>query len=121
VFAALALLLATIGLYGVISYTVLRRMREIGIRLALGAQRRHIRALIGGQGARLLLVGLSLGVLGAFASSRLLGSFLFEVNAIDPAIYLSVTALLALAAAIACWLPARRASCVDPMVTLRAE
>jgi putative ABC transport system permease protein len=121
VFAGLALLLATIGVYGVISYTVLRRMREIGVRVALGAQRRHIRVLIGGQGARLLLVGLSLGVLGAFASSRLLSSFLFEVNAVDPAIYLSVMSLLALAAAFACWLPARRASQVDPIITLRAE
>ncbi len=121
VFAGLALVLATIGLYGVIAYTALRRMREIGLRLALGAQRSDIRALIVGQGMRLLLVGLSLGALGAFASSRLLHSFLFEVNAADPAIYLAVSLLLALAAGIACWLPARRASRVDPMITLRAE
>ena len=121
VFAGLALLLASIGLYGVISYTVLRRMREIGVRLALGAQRGHIRMLIGGQGARLLGTGLCLGMLGALACSRVLESFLFEVEAIDPAVYLTVCFLLALAAAAALWLPTRWASRVDPIITLRAE
>jgi len=121
IFAGLALLLAMIGLYGVLAFNVLRRTREIGVRLAVGAQPAHILALILGQGMRLLVIGLSLGALGAFASSRLLHSFLFEVNAADPAIYLTVSLLLAFAAAIACWLPARRASRVNPMITLRAE
>ncbi|CAA9216661.1 MAG: Acidobacterial duplicated orphan permease (function unknown) [uncultured Chthoniobacterales bacterium] len=121
VFAGLALVLATIGLYGVISYTVLRRMREIGLRLALGAQRGHIRALIAGQGARLLGLGLVLGTLGALASSRLLKSFLFDIEAVDLSVYFAVSLLLALAAAAACWLPTRSASRVDPIITLRAE
>ena len=121
VFAGLALVLATIGLYGVISYTVLRRMREIGLRLALGAQRGHIRALIAGQGVRLLGIGLALGTLGALASSRLLKSFLFDVEAVDPSVYFAVSLLLALAAAAACWLPTRWASRVDPVIALRAE
>jgi ABC-type antimicrobial peptide transport system permease subunit len=120
-FAGLALMLATIGLYGVIAYSVLRRVREIGVRLALGAQRADIRALILGQGARLLAIGLSLGVLGALASSRLLRSVLLDVNATDPAIYVAVSLLLSLAAAVACWLPARRAARVDPIITLRSE
>jgi putative ABC transport system permease protein len=121
VFAGIALLLASIGLYGVISYSVLRRMREIGVRLALGAQRGHIRALIGGQGARLLAIGLCLGMAAAVACSRLLSSFLFEVEPVDPAVYLGVGLLLAVAAAAACWLPTRWASRVDPIITLRAE
>ncbi len=121
VFAGLALLLAAIGLYGVISYTALRRTREIGVRLAVGAQRADIHALIVGQGMRLLALGLTIGLAGAVAASRLLRSVLFEVKAIDPAIYAGVSLLLALAAILACWLPARRAGRVNPMVTLRAE
>lgn len=121
VFAVLALVLAAIGLYGVISYSALRRMREIGVRLALGAQRSDIRALIVSQGMQLLGTGLAIGAAGAIASSRVLRSFLFEVNALDPLIYLGVSLLLALVTALACWLPARRASRVDPMITLRAE
>jgi ABC-type antimicrobial peptide transport system permease subunit len=115
------LLLATIGLYGVIAYTAVRRIREIGVRLALGAQRADIRALILGHGFRLLVLGLAIGVLAAFGSSRLLRSVLFDVGGIDPVIYIGVSGLLALAALLACWLPARRASRVDPMITLRAE
>ena len=121
VFAGLALLLSTIGLYGVLSYSALRRLREIGIRLALGAQRSDIRILILGQGLRLLSVGLTIGLVGVLISSRALRSFLFEVNALDPAIYLGVSLLLAFAALLACWLPARRAAQVDPMITLRSE
>ncbi len=120
-FAGLALLLATIGLYGVIAYTAVRRSREIGVRLALGAQRAHIRALILGHGVRLLSIALVLGLAGAIFASRLLGSIVFGVGAIDPAIYAAVCSLLALVALAACWLPARRAARVDPMVTLRAE
>ncbi|MGI8436570.1 MAG: ABC transporter permease, partial [Chthoniobacterales bacterium] len=121
VFAGLALVLATIGLYGVISYSVLRRRREIGVRLAVGAQRRDIGTLIVGQGLRLLALGLTIGLFGAVLSSRLLRSLLFEVDAIDPTIYLGVALLLAAAALLACWLPARRASRIDPMIILRAE
>ena len=121
VFAGLALTLASIGLYGVISYTALRRMREIGVRLALGAQRRRHPQPHLGQGMRLLVVGLILGLAGALGCSRLLRSLLFEIKPVDPAIYLGVGFLLALAAALACWLPARRAARIDPIITLRAE
>ncbi len=121
VFAGLALLLATIGLYGVISYNVLRRRREIGVRLAVGAQRGDIRTLIVGQGVKLLAIGLTIGLAGTLLSARLLRSVLFEVKAVDPLIYLGVSLLLALAALLACWIPARRAALTDPMITLRAE
>jgi putative ABC transport system permease protein len=121
VFAGLALLLSTLGLYGVLSFSALRRLREIGIRLAVGAQRSDIRTLILGQGIRLLGIGLAIGFAGVLLSSRVLGSFLFEVNAIDPLIYGGVALLLALAALLACWLPARRAARVNPIVILRAE
>ena len=121
VFAGLALTLATIGLYGVLAYAALKRVREIGLRLALGATRGNIRALILGQGARLLGLGLLIGLAGALAFSRVLGSFLFEVNAVDPALYAGVSILLGAAALLACWIPARRASRVDPIVTLRSE
>jgi len=120
-FAGLALLLSMIGLYGVLAYSALRRLREIGIRFAVGAQRSDIYALILGQGVRLLGLGLTIGVFGALLSSRVLGSFLFEVNALDPAIYLGVSVLLACAALLACWLPARRAGRVNPIVVLRSE
>jgi putative ABC transport system permease protein len=120
-FAGLALTLAVIGIYGVMSYNGLRRMREIGLRLALGAQRSQVVTMMLRQGLRLLAVGLVLGFVGAFAASRVLRSLLFGVNASDPVIYLLVSLLLALTAAFACWIPARRASRVDPMITLRAE
>ena len=121
IFAGLALLLAAVGLYGVLAYTALRRLREMGIRLAIGAQRSDIRALILGQGGRLVAIGLTIGIAGALVSSRVLRSFLFEVNAIDPLIYGGVAFLLAAAGLLACWVPARRASRIDPIVTLRAE
>jgi putative ABC transport system permease protein len=121
VFAGLALLLATLGLYGVIAYTAVRRVREIGVRLALGAQRADIRALILSHGSRLLATGLTIGVVGAFACSRLLRSVLFDVSAVDPVIYVAVSVLLAVAALLACWLPARRASRLNPIIALRAE
>jgi putative ABC transport system permease protein len=121
IFAGLALTLSMVGLYGVLAFSALRRLREIGVRLALGATRSHIHSLILGQGVRLLAVGLVIGLAGALAFSRVLGSFLFEVTAIDPAIYAVVSILLAVAAILACWIPARRASRVDPIITLRAE
>jgi len=121
IFAGLALTLSMVGLYGVLAFSALRRLREIGVRLALGATRSHIRALILGQAVRLLALGLMIGLGGALACSRVLGSFLFEVKAIDPVIYALVSILLAAAALLAGWIPARRASRVDPIVTLRAE
>lgn len=121
IFAGLALTLSMVGLYGVLAFSALRRLREIGVRLALGASRTHIHRLILGQGARLLALGLAIGLAGAVACSRVLGSFLFEVNALDPAIYALVGILLAAVALGACWLPARRAARTDPMITLRAE
>ncbi|HET7512551.1 MAG TPA: ABC transporter permease [Chthoniobacterales bacterium] len=121
VFALLALALATVGLYGVIAYTALRRLREIGLRFALGAQRADIRALIVGHGLRLLGLGLAIGAAGALVSSRVLRSVLFEINPLDPTIYLGVSLLLGLAALLAAWLPARRASQVDPVVLLHTE
>jgi ABC-type antimicrobial peptide transport system permease subunit len=121
VFACLALTLATIGLYGLLAYTTLKRLPELGLRLALGATRGNIRALILGQGARLLGLGLIIGLAGALASSRVLGSFLFEVKPVDPVIYAAVSILLAAATILACWIPARRASRIDPIATLRAE
>ena len=118
---ALALTLAIIGIYGVMAYNGLRRTREIGLRLALGAQRSQVVTMMLRQGLRLLVAGLVLGFTGAFATSRVMRSILFGVNAERPAIYLLVSLLLALTAAFACWIPARRASRVDPMITLRAE
>ncbi len=120
-FAALALTLAVVGLYGVMAFNGLRRMREIGVRLALGAMPSQIRAMMLGQGMRLLGGGLVLGFVGAFALSRVIRSLLFGVSANDPLIYGAVTLLLVCAALLACWIPARRASRINPMVTLRAE
>jgi putative ABC transport system permease protein len=120
-FAILALTLAIVGLYGVMAYNGLRRMREIGVRLALGAMPSQIRLMMLGQGMRLLAIGLVLGFAGAIAASRIVRSLLFGVNANDPLIYAAVTIVLIAAAIVACWLPARRASKVNPMVTLRAE
>ena len=120
-FAFLALTLAIVGLYGVMAYNGLRRMREIGVRLALGAMPAQIRMMMLGQGMRLLLAGLVIGFIGAVALSRVIRSLLFGVSANDPLIYATVTFVLIVAAIVACWLPARRASRVNPMVTLRAE
>jgi putative ABC transport system permease protein len=120
-FATLALTLAIVGLYGVMAYNGLRRMREIGVRLALGAMPAQIRMMMLGQGMRLLLVGLVIGFIGAVALSRVIRSLLFGVSANDPLIYAVVTLVLIAASIVACWLPARRASRVNPIVTLRAE
>ena len=120
-FAGLALTLSVVGLYGVMAYNGLRRTREIGVRLALGALPAQIAQMMLGHGLRLLGCGLLLGFASAFALSRLIRSLLFGVSANDPLIYLAVSFLLAGAALLACWIPARRASRVDPMITLRAE
>ena len=121
VFAGLALVLAAIGLYGLLAYTALKRVREIGIRLALGARPDQIRTLILSHGLQLLLIGSVIGVVAAFALSRVLQSVLFDVNGLDPRIYLGVGALLFAATFFASWIPARRASRVDPIVALRTE
>jgi putative ABC transport system permease protein len=120
-FATLALTLAIVGLYGVMAYNALRRMREIGVRLALGAMPAQIRLMMLGQGMRLLIAGLVIGFVGAVAMSRLIRSLLFGVSANDPLIFAVVTIVLIVAAALACWLPARRAARVNPIVILRAE
>src|SRR5438477_7269309 len=121
VFAGLALVLATIGLYGVLAYTTLKRVPEIGIRLALGARPAQIRALILSHGMQLLFIGSIIGLAAAFALSRTLQSVLFEVKGIEPRIYISVVALLFSATFLASWIPARRASRVDPIVALCTE
>jgi putative ABC transport system permease protein len=121
VFAGLALVLATIGLYGLLAYTTLKRVPEIGIRLALGARPAQIRTLILSHGMQLLLIGSAIGLLSAFALSRALQSVLFEVKGIDPRIYLGVGLLLFGATLLASWIPARRASRVDPIIALRQE
>jgi putative ABC transport system permease protein len=121
IFSGLALLLAVIGIYGVMAYNGQRRTREIGVRLALGARRRQITTMMLRQGSRLLALGLTMGLVGMLGVARVLRSVLFEVNVANPAIYLTVGAVLAGAALIACWIPARRAARVDPMITLRSE
>jgi putative ABC transport system permease protein len=120
-FAGLALVLATIGLYGLLAFVTLKRVREIGIRLALGARPTQIRALILSHGLRLLLIGSVIGLVAASALSRALQSVLFDVNGFDPLIYLGVGALLFAATLFASWIPARRASRVDPIIALRTE
>ncbi len=120
-FAVLALTLAIVGLYGVMAFNGLRRMREIGVRLALGAMPAQIRMMMLGQGMRLLGCGLLLGFAGAFALSRVIRSLLFGVSVNDPLIYGAVSLVLGCAALFACWIPARRASRINPMITLRAE
>jgi ABC-type antimicrobial peptide transport system permease subunit len=121
VFAGLALTLATIGLYGLLAYTTHKRVREIGIRLALGARPAQIRALVLSQGLKLLLIGSVFGLVATVALSRALQSVLFEVSGIDPRIYFGVGALLFAATFFASWIPARRASRIDPIVALRTE
>src|SRR5436190_14676303 len=118
---ASGLLLAALGLYGVIAYSVSQRTAEIGVRVALGAQRIHVLQLILSQGAKLTLLGVVIGVAAAWALTRLLGGLLFEVNATDPATFLSISLLLVSIALVACFLPARRALSVDPVIALRAE
>ncbi|MBA3833448.1 MAG: ABC transporter permease [Chthoniobacterales bacterium] len=121
IFAGLAVLLATIGIYGVIAYSVVQRTREIGIRMALGAQRRDMLAMVLRQSLSVVLIGVALGLLAAFAGTRLLASLLYGVGANDLLTYAIVVFLLGAAALLASYIPARRATKVDPMVALRYE
>jgi putative ABC transport system permease protein len=120
-FAFAALVLAAVGLYGLVSYTVAQRIPEIGVRLALGATPAQVGRLIVGQGLGLVAAGVVLGIVGAVAAARLLEGLLFSVSATDPVIYSALAALLLLIAAAACYIPARRAMRIDPIAALRAE
>ena len=115
------LLLACIGLYGVMAYSVKQRTGEIGLRVALGAQRKHVLGLFIGEGVKLTLFGLVIGLLAAWSATRLLTSLLFDTRATDPATFISISLLLVLIALLACFVPARRALNVDPMIALRSE
>jgi putative ABC transport system permease protein len=120
-FAILAMLLASIGLYGLLSYEVARRRREIGIRMALGAEKSDVLWMVAGHGLKLALIGVAVGVAGALASTRFLASMLYGVKPTDPFTFITVSLILIAVALAACYIPARRAAKVDPMVALRYE
>ncbi|MGH9349116.1 MAG: FtsX-like permease family protein, partial [Vicinamibacterales bacterium] len=120
-FATLSLLLAATGLYGLLSYSVSQRVREIGVRMALGARPGDVLRLVVGEGMTLVAAGAAAGVVAALAAGRLVAALLFDVSATDPVTYGLVTAVLALVALGACWLPALRAARVNPMSALRAD
>ena len=121
IFAGVALLLASIGIYGAVAYTVEQRTGEIGVRMALGAQTRDVLRLVVNQGMKPVVIGLVIGILSAIALGRLIASQLYEVSAHNPALLGGATVLLAAIALLACLLPARRAALVDPVQALRTE
>jgi putative ABC transport system permease protein len=121
VFAGLALLLASIGIYGVLSYLVGQRTQEIGVRMALGAERFHVLRMILTDGARMTLIGVGIGVVAALGLTQLMSKMLFGVKATDPPTFVVVALTLCAIALLACYIPARRAMKVDPMVALRYE
>ena len=120
-FGALSLLLSLIGLYGVISYSVQQRIRQIGIRMALGARQRDVLGMVLGEGARLAGFGIAIGILGALGATRIMDSFLYGVRATDPITFVMAAVGLFAAALLACYLPARRAAQIDPLVALRYD
>jgi putative ABC transport system permease protein len=121
IFAGLALLLGIIGIYGVLSYLVSKRTREIGIRIALGAQRGDVSWLVLKEGAKFALAGIMLGLGGAFLATRLMASELYGVSPLDPITYVGVAVVMAAVTLLACYIPTRRATRVDPLVALRYE